>query len=252
VTRTNAKNHRVYIDGYDLSGYARALPTIDWGYEVAAEAALSDGINNIVLGQGFINLDALNVFLENDAAGAFAKHSANSGEVNVSFAMGTTAAPAAGDPAFAWKFKQSMYKAEAGDGFVNANIGFGGPSSEGVLTYSKPWGNILHPLGAETGANSAVGIDDVGAASTAGGVFFYHATTSDGTFTLTAEEASTNTDGNFALITGATSAEIDASAAPKHGLVALGTTAAIKRYLRFQISLNGAGTATFFCGFIRG
>lgn len=252
MARSNSKHHRVYIDGYDLSGYARVLPSVSWGYEVFPETALSDTVKNILIGQSSIDVGALNVMLDGDAAGAFNKHSANSGEINVIFAIGTSAAPVAGDPAFAWKFKQSMYRGEEGEGFVTANIGFGGPSSEGVLTYGKPWGNVLHPLGIETAASTAIGIDDVGVASALGGIFFYQVTTSNGTFTLTVEDASINTNPNFAALSGATSGEIDASAAPKHGLVAIGVAADVKQYLRFQVSLNTASTVTFFCGFIRG
>ena len=252
MTRTHSKHHRLYIDGIDLSGHALALPSVSWGSEPAPASALSDNIKNILVTQSMITMEAINVFLDNDAAGAFNKHSNNSGEINVAFGIGLNAAPAQGDPAFAWKMKQSSYLGEQGDGFVVANIGISGPSSEGVLTYDKPWGNILNPLSARTGVNSSTGIDDVEASSLLGGIFFFHLTTSNGTVTLTVEEASINSDGNFGALSGATSGSIDASSSPKHGLIALGTTAAVKRYLRWQLAFGTASTATFFCGFIRG
>ena len=252
MARSNTKHHRAYMDGYDISGYARALPSIAWMFEAVPESALSDGVKNIALGRADLDVGALNVMLDNDAAGAFALASSGSGEKNVAFAIGTNAAPVAGDPVFAWKLKQAGYAGEQGSGFVMANVGFGGASSEGVLTYSKPWGVCLHPFGAATGANTAVGIDDVGAASTAGGIFVYHLFSSNGTVTLTAQEASTNSNGSFANITSATSGSITASVSPKHGFVELGTTAAIKRYLRWQLSFGTASTATFFAAFIRG
>jgi hypothetical protein len=74
---------------------------------------------------------------------------------------------------------------------------------------------------------------------------------SDGTVTLTAQEADTNSNGSFANITGATSGSITAAVAPKHGMVATSTTYAIKRYLRWQLAFGTASTATFLIGFSR-
>ncbi len=252
MTRSHTKYHRAYIDGRDLSGYAVVLPQMAWVFDAEPEAALTDGSKNIIPGQASIDVGALNCILDNDADGAFANYSTNTGEVNVAFAIGTTAAPAAGDPAFCWKVKQTGYNSEGGSGFVMANIPFGGSSSEGVLTYDKPWGSILHPKGAETAVNSSTGIDDLGSSSTAGGIFVYHLFTSNGTVTLKAQDAATNTDVSFSDITGATSGSIDASSNPASGLVALSTSLSVERYLRWQLTLGTATTATFFSAFIRG
>jgi hypothetical protein len=109
---------------------------------------------------------------------------------------------------------------------------------------------VLHPLGAETAASTAAGIDDT-AASSLGGIMVYHLMSSDGTLTIKVQEGAGNTDGDFADLSGATSGSIDASVTPVSGMVALSTTAAVKRYLRWQIALDTATTATFFVAFIR-
>lgn len=56
----------------------------------------------------------------------------------------------------------------------------------------------------------------------------------------------------FAALSGATSGSIDASVTPVSGMVALGVTAAVRRYTRWQLAFGTATTATFVCGLIRG
>jgi hypothetical protein len=109
----------------------------------------------------------------------------------------------------------------------------------------------LHASAAETGANTGTGIDDNGASSTLGGIFVYHLLSSDGTVTLTAQDATTNSNGSFSNITGATSGSIDATTTPQSGMIALGATSTVRRYLRWQLAFGTASTATFVMAFIR-
>lgn len=250
MTRTHLKFYRVYVDGYDLSGTSRAVGALNWMFGAEPDSAFADECKNIVMGQADIQAGSLNTFLDNDTAGSFATLRTQ-GTRNLMVAIGANAAPAAGNPVFAWKFEDIGYKGEQGTGFVTANLPFGGASYASTLTYKRPWGVLLAPLAARTAASTATGIDDIGAASALGGIFCYHATTSNGTFTLTAQEADTNSDGSFANITGATSGSVNASVTPQHGMIALSTTAAIKRYLRFQLALGTATTVTFTSAFIR-
>ena len=78
----------------------------------------------------------------------------------------------------------------------------------------------------------------------------YQVFAGDGTATISVEDATTNSDANFAALTGATSGEIDFST-PTAGIVAIGRTATVRRYLRWQISLNTATTVTFALAFVR-
>ena len=251
MTRTHNKHVRVYIDGVDMSGQSRQIGPLGWTFGAEPDMAFTDECKNILVGQADIQAGTLNAFLDNDAANLFATVSAGSGTRNLLVAIGANAAPVAGNPIFAWKFEQTTYMAEAGTGFVGASVTFGGASYASTLTHKKPWGVLLHASGAETAVNSAVGIDDIGGSSALGGVFVYHLLSSNGTVTLTAQDAAVNNDGGFAAITGATSGSIDASAAPKSGMIALGTTATIRRYLRWQLAFGTADTATFVAAFIR-
>lgn len=249
MTRTHIKHSRVYINGVDLSGYARTYGPLGWMFEAQPDAALTDEAKNILLGQGDIQAGALNAFLDNDAAGLFANKA--QGTQNLMIALGVNAAPAAGDPIFAWKFEDVGYKVEQGAGFVAANVPFGGASYSSTLTYRKPWGFLLHAKAVRTAVNASTGVDDNGASSALGGIFVYHLFSSNGTVTLKAQHAATNSDGSFADLTGATSGSINASVTPQSGMVALSTTLAVNRYLRWQIVLGTATTCTFALGFIR-
>jgi hypothetical protein len=252
--RTHSKHARVFTNGVDVSGYSRSVGSLDWTFDAEPDSAYTDGVKNILIGKGDIVAGTYSAFLDNDAAGLFnlaGLASADHGTMNFMVALGANAAPVAGDNVFAWKFEQTSYQVEPGSGFVAVTLPFGGASYASPLNYKKPWGKLLHANALETDVNSAAGIDDNGASSALGGIFVYHLHSSDGTVTLTAQDASTNTDINFANITGATSGSIDASVTPQSGMIAISTTAAVKRYLRWQIAFGTATGVSFTCAFIR-
>ena len=239
----------------DVSGYSRSVGSLDWTFDAEPDAAFTDGVKNILIGKCNIAAGPYSAFLDNDAAGLFrlaGNGSADHGTVDFMVAIGANAAPVNGDNIFAWTFEQTAYSVEPGSGFVTVSIPFGGASYASTLNYKKPWGKLLHVKGTETAANTATGIDDYGATPPSlGGIFIYHLHSSNGTVTLKAQEADTNSDGSFADITGATSGSVDASVTPKHGMIAISTTYALKRYLRWQLALGTANTCTFTSAFIR-
>jgi len=250
LTRTHTKHLRAYINGVDLSGYSRSIGALGAMAEVSPDSAWTDTVKNVILGQSTIQVGNLSTILDNDTAGAFVNLSSGVGQKNIVFPIGINAAPVNGNPMFAWQMEQTTYTGEQGDGFVSANIIFGG-SNYNLLNYKKPWGFIIHAKGTETAVNTATGQDDNGAASSLGGLFVYQLFSSDGTVTLKAQDAATNTNVSFADLTGATSGVIDASLTPQSGIVQLSTTATVRRYTRWQIVLGTATTVTFFMGLIR-
>ena len=250
MTRTHNKHVRAYVDGTDLSGYSRSIGALAWTFDAEPDAAFTDEAKNIVMGKCDIQAGTLNAFLDNDTSGLFTLANSGYGTQNLMVAIGANASPAAGDPVFAWMFEQTAYSVEQGAGFVSVSVPFGGASYASTLTYKKPWGRLLHAKGAETAVNTATGIDD-SASSSYGGILVYHLFSSDGTVTLKVQDASTNSDGSFSDLSGATSGSINASVTPASGMVAISTTATVRRYLRWQISLGTATTATFALAFIR-
>lgn len=251
MTRTHMKHYRAYVNGVDISGYSRNVGPLSWMYDTQPEATWTDAVKNIVLGQADIQLGTINAVLDNDTAGLFNLASGSTQTMNAMVAIGAGAAPAAGDHVFTWTFEKTAYMAEPGAGFVSASVPFGGASYSSTLAYSKPWGRLLHAHAARTAVNSSTGIDDYGASTAKGGVFAYHLFSSNGTVTLKAQHASTNSDGSFADITLATSGSITAASTPTSGFVALSNSLTINRYLRWQLAFGTATTATFVMALIR-
>jgi hypothetical protein len=136
---------------------------------------------------------------------------------------------------------------------VAVNIPFLNADYSAVKGYHNPFGLLVHANSAATAANTAVATIDNGAASALGGIFVYQLLSSDGTVTLSIDDAAANTgNADFAALSGATSGSIDASSAPVSGMVALATDAAVRRYIRWQAAFGTATTATFALAFIRG
>jgi hypothetical protein len=251
MTRTNGKHVRIYVDGYDMSGHARKVGPLGATFDAMPDAAFTDGSKNVLIGQGMVTAGPINAMFDNTAATGF--HTVLSAQPTsprvVTIAQGVGAAPVAGDPVFSWKLEQQAYQAEQGTGFVGVNL-MTMPAAIGS-GYYQPWGVLLHASGAETAANTATGIDDFGAATANGGIFVAQLLSSDGTVTLTAQDAATNSNGSFAAITGATTGSIDATVTPVASFVLLTEGSAVRRYLRWQLALGTATTATFVMALIR-
>lgn len=251
--RTTPRHLRVYLDGYDMSGYGMAVGPLTWEFENEPMRAFTDEVKSVINGQATLGLGTLNGILDNTASGLHELASASYQKRVAMVAVGIRGAPAQGDPVYIGEFEQSGYTAvPAGAGFVAANVPFENASVLAAhLLHTKPWGWLLHPKGAETAVNTAVGIDDNGAASARGGVMCYQIFSSNGTVTVKVQDAATNANGSFSDLSGATSGSVDASSTPKSGIVAIGTTATVRRYLRWQVVLGTATTVTFALGFVR-
>lgn len=251
MARTNLKHARIYVGGYDLSGYVRSPGSMEWSFGVGPDAALTDEVMNIVMGRPTINAGPFNSFLDNTVGGEHEIFNAGGLNNYVFITCGRNAAPANGDPVFAAYLTQTGYTVESGDGFVAANMTNGGISALADMTYSTPWGWLLHAKGAETAVNTATGIDDYGASTAKGGLFAWQLFSSNGTVTLKTQHASTNSNGSFSDLTGATSGAITAASTPTAGMIGISATATVNRYLRWQLVFGTATTATFAVAFIR-
>lgn len=243
---------RVYMDGRDMSGYARSLGPLSWEYAETDLKALSDAAGGGLPGIVSINIGTLNGIFDNTAStGLHALASGAGVKRLVTLARGIRAAPAAGDPCFTAYAVQKNYFATDDSGAATVTMDFAGLDVTQLTNYARPWGVLLHATGAETAVNTAIGQDGL-AASTAGGWFWYHIASANGTVTIKAQDAATNSDGSFTDLTGATSGVVDPSAAPVFGAAALAITATVRRYTRWQLVFGTATTATFVCGLNRG
>ena len=78
----------------------------------------------------------------------------------------------------------------------------------------------------------------------------YQLFSSNGTVNLKVQDAGTNSNGSFSDLVA--SGLITAAVTPAAALVPLSRTAAVNKYLRWQITLGTATTATFAIAFCRG
>lgn len=247
--RTVSKFIRCYVDGYDVSGYARSVGTLVETYDEADATTYGDSVHGYLPNHAAVNLGTLNTVLDNSSGASHALLQSQA-KRTVAIAIGIQAAPAQGDPVFCGVFMQQAHTHELSDGIVTISAPFSGWAADAAtLAYSKPWGVLLAPKAAYTAVNTAAGVDDRGAQTTSGGYMCYHLLSSNGTVNLKVQDAATNTDVSFTDLV--TSGLIDASVTPQHGIVALSNTATVKRYLRWQLAFGTATTATFVIAFVR-
>jgi hypothetical protein len=251
--RSVLKYSRVYADGYDLSGYARSIGPLSVTFGEGNDDPLNAALVGTWLGQATISPGTLNALFDNTATtGIHALLGTPPAKRNVLVAQGIQAVPAAGDPVFMGQFRQSDYITEPGATPTALTIKFASSSYDSAsLAYTQPWGILLHANTAETTDNTAIGIDQL-AATTDGGYMMYQVTAgagAGGTATIKIQDATTNENADFGDLL--TSGSIDVGTAPISGVVALATTAAVKRFVRWQVTFGTATSVTFLLAFVR-
>lgn len=245
--RTLNKFTRVYVNGYDMSGYTRSIGPLIQTYDTNNITCLTWEVQGALLNQPTLGIGTLNGVLDSNT-GALHTLSTAGLDRKVMVAIGDQADPVNGVPVYMGEFPQAGYMSETGDQMVTVNMPFSMNTPSTGMLYENPWGKLLHAKGSETEANTATGVD-FGAAGTKGGYLMYQifSITGTGTVTISVDESSDNDDtDNFAALTGATSGAIATASAPTSGIIQLGKTAAIEQYLRWQIAFGGSATACTF------
>jgi len=241
--RTHPKFQRVYIDGYDMSGYSRSLGEGGCTFDEGIDDALSRDIKAVIAGQGNASFGPLNGIFDNTAdSGLHVVANAGGTPRDVLVGIGIQAVPADNDPSFSGRFEHLTYSGNPDSNPVAANLSFGAPAFDAAnLVYANPFGVLLHANAAETDANSATGLDQA-AQSTLGGWMMYQVLAGDGNAAIKVQDADTNLDGSFGDLL--TSGNIDCST-PTSGIVALDMGSTVERYVRWQLTLDTATTVTF-------
>lgn len=253
--RTLQKHFRVYGNGYDLSGFARSVGPFGLTYDEADLTVWTDSVKGYLRGQPQSDLGTFNAVFDNTATTGIHALMGTAGTIrNMLIAMGIRGAPAAGDPCFGGQFDQSAYQTADDGGALTVTIPFAGVNSAATtLIYPAMFGQIVHANGAETAANTGAGIDNyTGGATTTGGYMLYHVLASSNashTATISIDDSANNS--TFAALSGATTGSITVTAGVS-GVVALGNTATVRQYLRWQLALGTATSVTFISAFIRG
>ena len=255
--RTVKRYLRIYSAGYDLSGYARNIGPLSVEHDAPSDAALTDPVKNALCGNAAVSVGALNGFFDNTALVGLHAHMSGAGvKRTLLIVQGMNDEPAQGDPAFAGEFTQLSYQEQPDANFVVVNIPFGNAENTGAaLAYENPWGVLLNPVSvARTAVNAAIGVDNpIELATAYGGFMCYQllAVVGTGSVTLKVQDAATNTDVNFVDLSGASSGAIAHTLVPSAGIIALGRTATVRRYLRWQLAFTTITSATFALSFHR-
>lgn len=247
--RTTLDKWRVYIDGYDMSGYSRSFGPLACTFDEGIDDAVTLPVKAGLLGNANVSMGTLNGLFDNTAtSGLHVIAKTAGGNRNVMIAAGIQAAPVNNDPVFCGQFGQLGYSAEPDNTPVYASIQFGGASSGSACLGYKPWGSLLLAPATKTAANNATGFDQL-AASTKGGWMMYQVFAGNGTAALKVQHASTNSDGSFSDML--SSGTINC-AAPISGAIALASGTTVNRYVRWQIALGTASSVTIAIAFMRG
>lgn len=247
--RTTLNNYRIYVDGYDMSGYSRSFGPLACTFEEGVDDAVTLTVKGIWPGNANVSMGTLNGLFDNTATSGIHVLMNGAGvRRTVMIAAGIQAPPVNNDPVFCGQFEQMGYEAGPSENPVTATIPFSQTSGIATnLNYAKPWGILLHAPAERTAVNEAVGVDQL-AQSTLGGYMCYHVFAGDGTATIKVQDASTNEDAEFGDLL--SSGSLDCTS-PKSGIVALANNATVERYVRWQIALGTATEVTFAIGFVR-
>ena len=252
--RTNTQKYsRVYVDGYDLSGYSRSIGPLSCTFEEGIDDAITLSVKQVWPGNAVISAGVLNGIYDNTATtGLHALMSGAGVKRNLMVPIGIQAVPANNDPVFCGQFLQGAYISGPDGNPVTVSIPFNQASALSAnLQYAIPWGALLHANAAATAANTAAGLDQL-AQSLKGGWMMYQvfaaAGTGSKTATIKVQHADTNTDGSFADLL--SSGEINCAAGVS-GVVQLEPGTTVERYVRWQLALNTATSVTFALAFMR-
>ncbi len=237
---------RLYCGGYDLSGDARVLSSLDnkfaWvdltGWSDAIRAGLADG-------QRQVGVRGFQALLNDAAAGAFtALKNADNTQI-VSVALGSGTEPAVSDPAYLLASAQISDNAGWDGRAAAINADFVPDAAQANANAVRPWGKVLLPLTALAATTNGTAINN-GAASTAGAHAQLHVlATAAGNFAFTLEHSTTGAfAGEEATLMTFTA---NGSAITAERQVAAGT---VNQYVRFRAVRTG-GTCSVVCTFAR-
>jgi len=240
-----------------MSGYVRSVGELGWEFEPNTVATLTDAVIGALPGQCNISVGDINAVLETNT-GTTAMHdifkNASGAVRDVMIPLGIRAVPAQGDPVFCAQVTQSGYSAnDPGEGIATVTMGLGNQDirndSTGNYQYSLPWGVLVAEKMTSTGANTGAYDYDFGdTGAVYGGYMMYQLFTSSTGVILKVQDSPTST-GWSDLVSSAT---INGSSTPAAAVEVLGCTGTVDRYLRWQIDLGAATTATFAIAFARG
>lgn len=232
---------RVYFGGYNISGDARTIGTLQNKIDPIDMTALSDSYRN-ALGAGHreVGVMGFQAFLNDTASSGAHTLMKNGGSTQLSVLLGSLAEPAIGDIAYLLPavLLSYPYSFDGGAAIISGDFM---PDASQSLTAS-PFGIVQHPATSLSATTNATSVDN-GASSANGAIAILHlVATSSGDFALKVQDSANNSDWSD-LITFSS----DGSAITSEVGTATGT---VDRYTRFQATRTG-GSCTPVVSFAR-
>jgi hypothetical protein len=147
--RTINKYSRVYVDGYDLSGYVRSIGPLSCTFQEGVDDPLSANIVGTWLGQATISPGTINSMFDNTATiGMHARIGNPPAKRAVMVPIGIQGIPAQGDPVFCGQFQQDDYILDPAATPSALTIKFSPSAADSAsLAYADPWGILLQRRG---------------------------------------------------------------------------------------------------------
>lgn len=253
--RTTLNNLRCYVDGYDMSGYARWIGPLTWEYQEAdLTATMGDAVKGYLPEMPTLGVGTLAGVL--DSTATVGMHPVMSVPTNrtVMVPFGIRAAPAAGDPVYCGRFRQLGYHAENAGGAVVVNMPFGqwsqayGTADDTWESSNliKPWGLVIFPKTSLTVSVDGTTLNH-GAPSSNGAVLQVHIMSAVvGNVDITVQSSTTGAfAGEETPVTGMT------QTFTLQGAYRYVATGAIKQYVRIEWTLGVGASVTAAAAFMR-
>lgn len=235
---------RIYLGGYDLSGDARTVDSLDAMYAEQDMSGWSDQVRksmaDMVMSVGVRGFQALMNDTATTGAHTLMKSPDGVTQKQVSVLFGGGAAPAAGDPA---------YLLTGVD--IAGNIVMDGkaPAIRGDFVPmpgymdGQPWGKVLMPSTSLTETTNGATVNDIASSANGAHANLHILATASGNFAFTIEHSANGVD----WATLGTAFTADGSAIASEYKTFTGT---INQYVRFVATRTG-GTCTAVCVFAR-
>jgi len=264
--RTVQKWAHLVVGGYDLTGYVNQIGAAMWEYDTPGLMALDDAVQGGLPNEVTVSLGEVRGIFDNTATSGLhvaLAAGAGSGYIITAIAGMRATIPnqvaypdggAVGIPAFCGRFNLLQYRQSGNDGILSAPLKFGGWDAGGLIAYDQPWGSLLvHDDGCTLNAGGTGIASGTGGQTTKGGYMVYHVWGYSGiagdTATISVDDSADNS--SFLALSGCTTGSIDVSTKPS-GIVAIGKTATVRQYVRWQVALGTASDVDLTLSFIRG
>jgi hypothetical protein len=253
--RTLSRFERVYVDGYDLSGYGRSIGPL--GVEFAVidlTAPMSDAMKGYLLGMPSITVGTFNGVMQSstDVGTEISVIQSAGSAHDIMVAIGDRAAPAIGVPVFCAKSAHSGFHVVEEGGAITVTAEFADVDASDIGDYNDPWGVLLHTKLATTAANTGTGDSVLSPRGTTslGGYMMYQIFSGDMTGKISVEHSDDNVNANFVGVGGL---EYTLGSFPAAGIIqTTAKTTAINQWTRWQLTIGSGTTLTFALALVRG